>query len=32
MDAVYTSYEGNTYIGGINIITGTPIMAMIHDL
>lgn len=32
MDALYTSYEGNTYIGGINIITGTPIIAMINDL
>ena len=32
MDAVYTSYEGNTYIGGICTITGTPLMAMINDL
>ena len=32
MDALYTSYDGNSYIGGINIITGTPIMAMINDL
>ena len=32
MDAVYTSYEGNTYIGGINTRTGTPCIAMIHDL
>lgn len=32
MDAVYTSYEGDTYIGGICTTTGTPIMAMINDL
>ena len=32
MDALYTTYDGNSYIGGINIITGTPIMAMINDL
>lgn len=32
MDAVYTSYEGNTYIGGICTVTGTPLMAMINDL
>lgn len=32
LDAVYRSYEGNTYIGGINNQTGTPIIAMINDL
>lgn len=32
MEAIYTSYEGDTYIAGTNIQTGTPIMALIHDL
>ena len=32
MDALYRSYDGTTYIAGICIQTGTPIMAMINDL
>lgn len=32
MEAVYTSPEGNTYIAGTDIHTGTPLIAMIHAL